>query len=123
MKADELFIGFTIIITLQLLATAILALLGSSFPAPLLAMMIFAILLAFKVIKISQVDDICKLLLAKLNLFFVAGSVSIVLYLDVIAKEWLAILGTIFCSTIVTLVVTGLFLQRILARKRVDTDD
>lgn len=123
MKADALLTGFTILIGLQLIAALILALLGSTFPAPLLAMLIFAVLLAFKIIKIEQIEDICNLLLSKLSLFFVAGSVSIVLYLDVIAKEWLAILGTIICSTIVTMVVTGLFLQRMLKKGKVSSDD
>ena len=120
MKADELFTGFTLLIGLQLFATFILALGGSSFPGPLLAMLIFAGLLAFHIIKISQIEDICTLLLAKLSLFFVAGSVSIVLYFDVIEKEWVAILGTIFCSSLVTMIVTGLFLQYMLKGKQVD---
>lgn len=120
MKADELLSGFTILIVLQLFAAIILALVGSSFPAPLLAMLIFSVLLAFKVIKISQIEEICSLLLSKLSLFFVSGSVSIVLYLDIIEKEGLAILATIFCSTVFTLVVTELFLNYMLKGKQVD---
>ena len=89
MKADELLSGFTILIVLQFMAAIILAAIGNSFPAPLLAMLIFAVLLACKVIKIAQIEEICKLLLAKMSLFFVSGAVSIVLYLDIIVRLFL----------------------------------
>jgi holin-like protein len=122
MTANNLLSGFAILLILQFACTWLVGMLHISFPGPLLGMVVLAVLLLLKVIKVEQVEPICTLLMEKLSLFFVPVTVSSITLLELLKKEALPLLATIFVSTAIIIVVTGLFLQFLLKLKGVKKD-
>ncbi len=55
-------------------------------------------------------------LLKYLALLFVPAGVGIMLLFDLLANEWLAMLVSMVLSTVISLVVTGLLLQRMVKK-------
>jgi len=59
-------------------------------------------------------------LLSHLSLLFVPAGVGIMLYLDLIAEQWLPILAALLVSTALTIAVTGWLMQRL---ARLETEE
>lgn len=116
MNSNTLFTGFACLLLVQFIATLLLFFSGISFPPALLGMIILTLLLLGKVIKISQVEDACTLLLEKMGMFFVPAGVSIILYADIIFAESFAIFATIIVTSIIITAVTGMTVEFLLKR-------
>ncbi len=56
-------------------------------------------------------------LLRWLTLLFVPAGVGVMLYLEPLRNQWIALLITMLLSTVIAMAFTGWFLQRLLARK------
>lgn len=119
MTTNSLLTGAACILLIQFISTLAVGLLGIKFPPALLGMIILAILLLLKTVRISTVEDTCTLLLEKMGMLFVPAGVSILLYADIIFKESLAIFATIIVSSIIVMVVTGLTVDFMLKRSEV----
>lgn len=117
MNTHTLFTGFAIILLIQFISTWLLATFAISFPPALLGMIILTILLLTNYIKIEWVEATCTVLIEKMGMLFVPAGVGMLLYLDIIAKEWLPLFATIFITSIVIMVATGLFIETLLKKK------
>lgn len=117
MNSHSLLTGFTILLFIQFIGTYIIGIFHIPLPPALLSMILLAIVLLTNFIKVTWVEDACTVLIEKMGMLFVPAGISILLYKDAILKEWFAIFATIFFSSIVVIIVTGLFVD-ILLRKR-----
>ena len=88
---------------------------GIKLPSSIIGMLILALLLQVKAVKLRQVEGMANFLVKNIGFFFVPAAVSLMLYLDIICAQWLPILVASAVSTVVVIVVTGWIHQ--LARK------
>ena len=72
-KAARIVSGFIILVLLQFLSEKIIHALRLNFPPTILGMIIFALLLNFKIIPIRLVKDICTIAISVLPVLFVPG--------------------------------------------------
>ncbi len=107
-------LGFGILIILQFISNVIINILPIKFPAPILGMVIFVILLQAKIIKEEWVKNICELLLKHMALLFIPLFVGIIVYFDLIKTNILPILLAIFLITTLIMVFTALFVETII---------
>jgi len=118
MNSHSLLTGFAILLFIQFVGTWIIGALHIPLPPALLGMILLTIALLTNVIKINWVEDTCTVLIEKMGMLFVPAGISILLYKDAILKEWFAIFATIFFSSIIVIVATGLFVDILLRRRR-----
>ncbi|MEA5091663.1 Antiholin-like protein LrgA [bioreactor metagenome] len=118
MNSHSLLTGFAILLFIQFVGTWIIGALHIPLPPALLGMVLLTIALLTNVIKINWVEDTCTVLIEKMGMLFVPAGISILLYKDAILKEWFAIFATIFFSSIIVIVTTGLFVDILLRRRR-----
>ena len=83
-------------------------------PAPILGLIVFALLLQFNIIKKEWIEDICEFLLKYLPVLFVPFLVGIISHFDLIGKNLLLLTINIFITTAITLVVTALFVENVI---------
>ena len=88
---------------------------GIKLPSSIIGMLILALLLQVKAVKLRQVEGMANFLVKNFGFFFVPAAVPLMLYLDIICAQWLPILVASAVSTVVVIVVTGWIHQ--LARK------
>jgi holin-like protein len=81
---------------------------GCKIPGSIIGMLFLTLMLQLKVVKPRQIEGVCKMLLANLGFFFIPAGVGLMLYLNLIAKDWLAILVAAAISTIIVMVAPGL---------------
>ena len=118
MNSHSLLTGFAILLFIQFVGTWIIGALHIPLPPALLGMILLTIALLTNVIKINWVEDTSTVLIEKMGMLFVPAGISILLYKDAILKEWFAIFATIFFSSIIVIVATGLFVDILLRRRR-----
>ncbi len=117
MSSHVLLSGLAILLAIQFACTWLTGALHIAFPAPLLGMILLALLLVTKSLKVERIEGIATVLMEKMSLLFVPGAVGAIRYLEHIQKEMLPLLATIAVSTAIVIVVTGVFLQFLLKRK------
>lgn len=117
----NIIVGFLILVLTQLLSNFIIQKAHLTFPAPLLGMIILALLLHFKVLPVKYVEDICKLLLDNMSLFFVPLLVGIMLYSKVIVANFLPILAVVVIGTFISLTISAKFVDVLLEKKENET--
>jgi len=118
MNSHSLLTGFAILLFIQFVGTWIIGALHIPLPPALLGMVLLTMALLTNVIKINWVEDTCTVLIEKMGMLFVPAGISILLYKDAILKEWFAIFATIFFSSVIVIVTTGLFVDILLRRRR-----
>lgn len=106
--------GFLILILIQFLCTKIIDFTGIKLPAPILGIVIFGMLLEFKIIKKDWVKDICDLLLSNMPLLFVSLFAGIIAYVNLIKENLGAIITNIVVTTILTLVISAVFVENVI---------
>lgn len=80
---------------------------GIKLPSSIIGMLLLALLLKLRVIKLRWVEGIANFLVKNLGFFFVPPGVAIMLYLDIIRAEFIPILAASVISTIIVIVTTG----------------
>ncbi len=98
---------FAIILGFLALGEAIVALTDIKLPSSIIGMLLLTLALKLGWIKLSWVKGISDFLLANIAFLFVPAGVSIMLYMDIIEPNILAIVVSMVVSTIIVLVVTG----------------
>lgn len=76
-------------------------------PGSILGMLLLTSLLQAGVVKVDSVKAVSRFLVSNMGLFFVPPGVALMLYFDLIAKEWLPIVVTTVVTTVLVLLVTG----------------
>ncbi len=117
-KILNFLIGASIIFSIQYFCVYLLKILHVSFPAPILGIIVLFTLLKTGVVKENLIKDFCNLILKYMILFFIPLFVGIISYFDLIAKNFWAIIFTIFATTILTLAAVGLYAYNAIKFKR-----
>lgn len=103
--------GLVIVFLIQYFSFYILKFFKIPFPAPILGIIILFSLLKLKIVNETLVEDFCNFILKYMILFFIPLFVGIICYFDIIAKNFWAILLTIFITTTMVMVIVGLFVE------------
>ncbi len=80
---------------------------GIGIPGSIWGMLILTLLLERGIVKPDTIRPICKFLISNMAFFFIPPGVALMLYFDLIAKEWLPITVATVISILLVLLVTG----------------
>lgn len=80
---------------------------GLGIPGSILGMLFLTFLLERKIVKPETIKPVCKFLISNMAFFFIPPGVALMLYFDLIAKEWMPITVATVVSILVVLLVTG----------------
>lgn len=99
--------GFAVLLTFQLFGE--LAVRGFGWPVPgnVVGMTLLLVALMLGVVKLEWVTEAAELVLTHMALLFVPVGVGVMLYFDLIAREWLPIVAATVLSTFVVIAITG----------------
>jgi len=99
--------GFAMLLTCQLLGESLVRAAGWPVPGNVAGMALLLIGLIFGLVQLEWVIEAAELLLTHMALLFVPAGVGVLLYFDLIGREWLPILVATGASTFVVIAVTG----------------
>lgn len=116
-KIFKIIVGALIVAVIEHISTFLVALFKLQFPPAIVGMVILTLLLYFKVLPIHLIEDICKLLLNNMVLFFIPVTLGVVLYADIIRNNFVTLVVIIIVSTIVTLLATAFTVEYFVERK------
>lgn len=117
-KTINFTIGLLIIFAVLYASKFILSLIKIAFPAPILGIILLFVLLKIGIIKENWIEEFCNFMLKNMILFFIPIFVGIITYTDLISKNFLAIIMTIFITTTLVIVVVGLTSYNIIKFQR-----
>ncbi len=103
----------TILLVCQLIGEAIVRYLALPVPGPVVGMVLLFVLLMFRGKVSGDLAKTTGTLLDNLSLLFVPAGVGVILYADLIAAEWKAILAALIVSTLATIAVTALLMKKL----------
>ena len=117
--------ALTWLLLYQLVGEVLARLLSLPVPGPVIGMaLLFATLLVRERLGVHPVptylQDTASALLQHLSLLFVPAGTGVMLYLQLIADEWLPIGAALILSTFAGLAVTGLVLKALIKRQAAD---
>ncbi|MFI3212063.1 MAG: CidA/LrgA family protein [Eubacteriales bacterium] len=87
-------------------------------PASVYGLVIMFLLLVTKIVKVEQVEDVSKYLMAIMPLFFIEPSVGLMNSFEAIKGNVIALCLASFLSFVAVMVVTGLSAQFIIRKKK-----
>lgn len=90
-------------------------------PGNVIGMILLTVCLLTKVLDIKRVEPAADMLLSEIGLFFVPPGVAVMLYFDLIARQWLPLLAGIVGSLLAVLWATALTAR--LLEKKESRDD
>lgn len=99
--------GFAILLFFQLLGEMAVRGFGWPVPGNVVGMTLLLLALIFGVINLEWVTEAAELVLTHMALLFVPVGVGVMLYFDLLAREWLPIVAATVLSTFVVIAVTG----------------
>ena len=105
--------GFTFLLLFQLTGELISRLLDIPIPGNVMGMGLLLAALSARLVDVKWIEEAADLLLSNLALFFVPAGVGVMVYGDLIAKEWLPISVATVVSTFVVMAVTGKLAQKL----------
>ena len=117
----KLIIQIAIIFSICWVSTVIESLLPIPFPASVIGMILLFVLLALKVIKVHHIREKSDFLLHNMSFFFIPAGVSILNYLDVLARCIVPLILICVVSTILTFAATAYAIRltlRLMERRR-----
>lgn len=114
--------GFALLLLFQLLGELISRLGELPLPGNVLGMGLLLLALLGNLVKVSWLEEAAELLLSNMAMFFVPAGVGVMVYGDLIAREWLPITVATIVSTFVVMAVTGRLAQALERREDNDVD-
>ena len=114
MRFLKLVLGFGILCVVLALCNLVLTLLNFNFPAPIMGIILLAVLLIFNIIKKEWVKDICELFLKYMPLIFVPLFVGIIVYYGMIEENLVPILVNVAVTTSLVIIVSALFVENVI---------
>ena len=118
----KLFREAIIIFGIYLLGVLIADVTRLPIPGNVIGMVILFLLLYLKVIKVEQISTISNFFLEHLAFFFIPAGVGLISSFSVIKNIWLQLLIVCFVTTAITMICTGLVVQKIANKKEGDKD-
>ena len=110
---------FFIILGCLAIGEFIVWLTGIKLPSSIIGMLALTALLKFNIVELSWVQKLSEFLISNLGFFFVPPGVAIMLYLDLIQKEFIPIIMATVISTISVLIATGQAHQLVIKIERI----
>ena len=110
----KLIVGLVVLIAYDQLGRWLIAVLGWPVPGSVLGMLLLLISLVLLNKPPAPIKQSAEFLLRHLSLLFVPAGVGIMLLLELIADEWLAMLVAMVFSTLIALALTAWMMQGLL---------
>lgn len=121
MKVLRIIVQIAILFVYYYAGVAIVSMLSLPFPGSIIGLLLLALSLHFKIIKVQYIQDGAGFLIAMLTLFFIPSTVGIIEYPELLTVEGLLALLSVTLSTIVAIFVTGK-ISRIIEQKEQSED-
>lgn len=86
-------------------------------PGSIVGMLLLFILLQFKVLYLSSIENISGFFLDNMAVFFIPAGVSLIKSLDLIKENVLVLLLVICLSTLVVMYTTGIIVEKMIKKK------
>lgn len=99
--------GFVLLLLFQFLGEGLSTLLDLPMPGNVIGMALLLLALVCGWVKLDWLQEAADLLLRYMAMFFVPAGVGVMLYFDLIGREWLPIVAGTVISTFVVMAVTG----------------
>jgi len=99
--------GLVLLLVFQFVGEGLSWLLQLPIPGNVIGMALMLLALCCGWVKLEWLQEAADLLLSYMALFFVPAGVGVMLYFDLIGREWLPIVAATFISTFVVMAVTG----------------
>ena len=103
--------GITVLLLFQLLGEGLALGLSIPIPGPVLGMVLLLATMIVRAPVADALEPAAGSLLSHLSLLFVPAGVGVLIYLDLIAEQWLPIVAALLLSTVVTLLASALVMQ------------
>lgn len=114
--------GLVFLLMFQFVGEVLSNFLGLPIPGNVIGMALLLVSLMIGLIKEEMIQEASELLLSHMALFFVPAGVGVMLYFNLIQREWLPIAcGTVF-STFAVMAVTG-WTERLLDKEKGPSND
>jgi putative effector of murein hydrolase LrgA (UPF0299 family) len=108
--------SLTLLLVCQLAGEVVARISGVPLPGPVLGMTILFIGLMMRGSVPEPLQQTTKSILDHLSLLFVPAGVGVMIYLPLIADEWVPIAGAVIIGTLVTIAVTAWIMSGLLGR-------
>lgn len=92
-------------------------------PETVLSMIIVFVLLQVKIIKIEDIEKVAKTFLLFMPMFFLPSAVGLIESFSLVSSKIVQILLIVLVSTFLTIVVSGLVVQKTIDKYRGDEDE
>ena len=99
--------GFAILLAMQFAGEALSSWLDIPMPGNVIGMVLLLLALVLGVVQLEWIKEAAELLLSHMALFFIPAGVGVMVYFDLIGREWLPITVAMVVSTFVVMAVTG----------------
>jgi len=109
--------GMAILLLMQLAGEGLAIGLSLPIPGSVIGMGLLLAALLSGWVKAEWIEDAADLLLSHMALFFVPAGVGVMVYFDLIGRQWLPISVGLVVSTFAVMAVTGHVEQALAARK------
>ncbi len=95
------------------MGVGIVALLHVPLPGSVIGLLLLALSLNFKIIKVEYIQDGAGFLIGVLTLFFIPATVGVIDYPELFSTTGLLIMLAVIVSTLISIYVTGLLSQMV----------
>lgn len=111
--------GLVLLLVFQFVGEGLSTLFGLPIPGNVVGMALLLLALVRGWVKVEWLQDAAEQLLSYMALFFVPAGVGVMLYFELIGREWLPIVAATLTSTFVVMAVTG-WTEKLLDRSEGD---
>ncbi|EGT4741873.1 CidA/LrgA family protein [Clostridioides difficile] len=86
-------------------------------PGSIVGMLLLFLLLQFKVLDLSSIENVSGFFLDNMAIFFIPAGVSLIKSLDLIRENALVLLLVICLSTLIVMYTTGIIVEKMIKKK------
>ena len=86
-------------------------------PGSIVGMLLLFLLLQFKVLDLSSIENVSGFFLDNMAIFFIPAGVSLIKSLDLIRENVLVLLLVICLSTLIVMYTTGIIVEKMIKKK------
>jgi len=114
--------GFAVLLLFQFLGEITSEYFRFPVPGNVIGMGFLLSALCLNIVKVEWVQDAAEFLLSHMALFFVPAGVGVMVYFDLIAREWIPVTVATVFSTFAVMAVTGWVSQMLEKKGGADVD-
>ncbi|QDQ01555.1 CidA/LrgA family protein [Lysinibacillus fusiformis] len=111
MRVVRIIVQIGILNIFYYMGVGIVSLLHLPLPGSVIGLLLLALSLNFKIIKVEYIQDGAGFLIGILTLFFIPATVGVIDYPELWSKTGLLIILAVIASTLVSIYITGLLCQ------------